>query len=260
MKSDNLFDIKFTFLDAVKILLLIVTMFSTWNIVDVMTPDGSWAWVRELAAVGMVEGAFLGFEAATANAKSKRQVKFATIGFFCSLVVITLFAGASGLLEFGGPVLLAQSAANAFGIAWTGQDVVTVVALAVLVVWIGALAALYRIYSLADPDAQVEIARIDAMGDVAKEEVNALRDALTEAKPIVAASRAMVKIQSEYGAELGQARTEELLGQVKTKLNTRYGIPSAPVPSDVSGDAILPYPVSKEANVPLADLDGGPEG
>jgi hypothetical protein len=104
--KDNLFDTKITPLDIVKILLLIVTCFSTFNIIELMTPPGPFAWVRELAAVGIVEGSFLGFEFATKDAKNKTQMQYSTIGFFMSLTVIALFAGVSGLIEFGGPTLL----------------------------------------------------------------------------------------------------------------------------------------------------------
>jgi len=51
MKSDNLFDTKFSFLDFVKIMLLVVTGFSTYNIVDVMTPAGPLDWIRKWAVV-----------------------------------------------------------------------------------------------------------------------------------------------------------------------------------------------------------------
>ena len=91
-KFDNLFDKKVTFLDVIKFLLLVVTLFSTWNIISLITPPSPLAWVRIVAAVGVVEGAFLGFEFATSAAKTRQQTQYATIGFFCSLAVIAIFA------------------------------------------------------------------------------------------------------------------------------------------------------------------------
>ena len=56
--KDNLFDKDFTMLDAVKILLLIVTAFSTWNVVALMTPDTSFAFGTGLITYrGILRGA-----------------------------------------------------------------------------------------------------------------------------------------------------------------------------------------------------------
>ena len=54
IKNDTLFDGNFTWLDGMKIALLVLTMFSTWSIVDLVTPDVPLAFVRELAATGGV--------------------------------------------------------------------------------------------------------------------------------------------------------------------------------------------------------------
>jgi hypothetical protein len=223
MKIDSLFDTKFTFLDAVKILLLIVTAFSTWNVVDIVTPDTGFAFVRELAALGVVEGAFLGFEFATTNAKSKRQSKFATIGFFCSLAVIGLFAGTSGLLEFGGDQLLLSPAGSWLGMAWTVKDWVVVISLFVLVAWLVALASLYRFYTLADPEKNAELER-NAIEELVITESNvALKAALEAVKPTVAAKRALAKIEKDYSQEMTPAQLEEMSSVVNAALAEKYG-------------------------------------
>lgn len=225
---DNLFDKEFTILDAVKILLLVVTAFSTWNVIDLMTPDGSLAFVREFAALGVVEGAFLGFEMATAKAKSRRQTKFATIGFFCSLVVIGVFAGVSGLLEFGGPELLAQTMGEWLGITWLMKDVVMVSSLVVLVVWIVALAALYRLYSLNDPDKRAELDRIALDEEVTEESNKATRIALQKAQPTIASARARAHVKDKYTGEVGLAEMDNLLSRVDARLQENYGVASVP--------------------------------
>lgn len=220
--KDNLFDTKFTFLDAVKILLLIVTAFSTWNVVDLMTPDGSLSFVREVAALGVVEGAFLGFEFATANAKNKRQVNFATWGFFCSLAVIGLFAAGSGLLEFGGEALLSQSAGEWLGLQWMARDVVMVSALIVLVVWIVVLASIYRFYSLADPEKEAELALNLLDEEVTRESNNATKIALEKARPDIASSRAVAHVKSKYKDVLGMEEMADLTRRVATRLKENY--------------------------------------
>jgi len=229
MKKDNLFDQEFTVLDVVKILLLIVTAFSTWNVIDLMTPDGSFAFVREFAALGVVEGAFLGFEMATAKAKSRRQTKFATIGFFCSLVVIGLFAGVSGLLEFGGPELLVQTTGSWLGMTWLARDVVMVSSLVVLVVWIVTLAALYRLYSLNDPDKKAELDRLALDEEVTEESNKATRIALQKAQPTIASARARAHVKDKYTGEIGLGEMENLLGRVDARLQENYGLSSAPL-------------------------------
>ena len=249
MKNDNLFDTQFTFLDVVKILLLIVTMFSTWNVVDIMTPDTSFSFVRELAAVGVVEGAFLGFEMATSKAKSKRQVKFATIGFFCSLAVIGLFAGMSGILEFGGEGLLASSVGVWLGLQWFAKDVVMVAALVVLVAWIVTLAALYRLYSLNDPDKKQELEKIALNEEVTVEANKALKIALDKASPVIASARARASIKKDYAGELNLEELKNLERDISVALNMQYNIP------DVAVDPAIGF-VKKEASVPLAELDG----
>ena len=226
MIFDNLFDKKFTFLDAVKILLLIVTMFSTWNVVDLMTPNTSLAFVRELAAVGVVEGAFLGFEMATAKAKTKRQSDWATTGFFCSLIVIGLFAATSGLLEFGGANLLAQSAGNWLNLAWTVKDAIMVGSLTVLVMWIVALASIYRFYSLNDPDKKAELQRNEITGDVTTESNNALKTALTMAQPVIATFRAMAQVKDDYKTELTPAQINRLQAAMSKQYQAPFESPA----------------------------------
>lgn len=224
-KNDSLFDTEFTWLDAVKILLLVVTMFSTWAVVDIMTPDNSIAFVREIAAVGVVEGAFLGFEKATANAKSRRQVKFATIGFFCSLAVIVLFAFAAGLLEFGGEVLLNQYVGDWLGISWHGLEVVIALSLLVLVSWIGGLASIYRLYSLADPDIEAEMERISIEEDTVKESNKALKTALEKARPVVATHRAAVKVRAQFAGEFSPDELDQVVSDVRSHLAEAYSLP-----------------------------------
>lgn len=222
MKYDNLFDTKFTFLDFVKICLLVVTMFSTWTIVDIVTPDVNFAFVREIAAVLVVEGAFLGFEKATGNAKSKKQVKFATIGFFCSLAVIGVFAALSGVLEFGGVTLLDQPAGDWLGIAWTIRYWVILGALVVLVAWLVGLASIHRLYTLADPDKKAELDRIALDESVTDEANKALEVALEKARPVIASVRAEATIRSKYAGELKQDELERLVVQVRHRLNDQY--------------------------------------
>ncbi|MBI5942892.1 MAG: hypothetical protein HY864_00870 [Chloroflexi bacterium] len=250
--KDNLFDKEFTILDGVKILLLIVTGFSTWNVVDIMTPDTSFAFVREFAALGVVEGAFLGFEMATAKAKSRRQTSFATIGFFCSLVVIGLFAGVSGLLEFGGEELLLQSAGVWMGLAWTARDVVMVSSLVMLVAWIVTLAALYRLYALNDPDKKAELDLIELDEEVTKESNNATKIALEKARPAIASSRALAHVKGKYTDVIGLDEMEKLLARVDGKLQENYGL--APAPAEVMVDPELGF-VKREQTLPLAELD-----
>lgn len=245
---DNLFDKKFTYLDAVKILLLIVTMFSTWNVVDLMTPNTSLAFIREIAAVGVVEGAFIGFEYATAKAKTKRQTDWATVGFFCSLVVIGLFAATSGLLEFGGANLLAQSAGNWLSLAWTVKDVVMVCALAVLVVWIVTLASIYRVYSLNDPDKKAELQKNEIMGDVAIESNNALKSALGMAQPIIAAYRAMAQVKEDYKTELAPEQINGLQSAMNNKYKASFENAEAPTEEPTPSRSI-PQPTPKPAKM-----------
>lgn len=254
-KSDNLFDTTFTFLDAVKLLLLVVTLFSTWNVVDILTPDSSVAFIREIAAVGMVEGAFLGFEAATKNAKSKRQKQFSTIGFFCSLAVIGMFAATSGLLEFGGDILLLAPAGSWLGMDWLVKDWVIVGSLGVLVGWIVALAALYRLYSLNDPDLKAGLDRMEIEETVSTEANEALKLALRDARPVIASHRALAAISLNYSGELKPAEMEKLKQDVQAHLNEKY-LPAAPSnPANPAPGA--PVWVVKEAASPspLPNLD-----
>lgn len=253
--NDNLFDARITFLDVVKVLLLVVTAFSTWNVVDLMTPDGSLSFVREIAAVGVVEGVFLGFEFATAKAKSARQVKLATIGFFCSLAVIGLFAGLSGLLEFGGEALLNQPAGEWLGLAWTARDVVMTSSLAVLVAWIIGLASIYRLYSLADPDKILELSKIRLRGEVSEEANKALKLALNKAKPVIARTRAEASIRADYENELNQEQLEGLAREVSAYLARYYGLAAAPkngaaIPADPEMP-FLPRQESPAAGAPF---------
>lgn len=236
MQKDNLFDTKITPLDVVKILLLIVTMFSTWNIIDMMTPDSSFAFVREFAAVGVVEGAFLGFEYATKDAKNRKQMQISTIGFFCSLLVIVLFAGVSGLVEFGGETLLRQSAGLAMGIQWTVRDMVMVFALLVTVGWIFGLASIYRVYALEDPDKRAELDKNQIDGDMRTKSNQALRDAMTKAAPVISIQRALTEIRAQYSAELTPAQLDALLSDVETHLKANLHNAPSPAPSENLGD------------------------
>jgi hypothetical protein len=220
-KTDNLFDGEFTFLDLIKILLLIVTMFSTANIVTILTPQSSWSWIREAAAVGMVEGAFLGFEYATAKAKSKKQVQLATIGFFCSITVIGLFAATSGLLEFGSQLLLAP-AGNWLNINWTVSSWITVGGLIVFVAWVVGLAVIHRLYKLADPNKKAELDRIEIEEDVTTQSNEALKEALKKSTPVVATARAIAKIEKDYATELTPQRMAQLSSDVKSHLAEHY--------------------------------------
>lgn len=224
MQKDNLFDGKFTFLDAVKIALLIVTGFSTWNVVEIMTPDGSWAWVRQLAALIVVEGAFLGFEYATADAKSKRQVRWATIGFFCSLTVISLFAGLSGLLEFGGVTLMTQHAGDWLGLSWSVGDAVRASSLLTLVVWIAILASIYRIYTLNDPDKRAELLRIENDEFVSKEADTARKNVNGKVANVVAGHRTLADIRSRYTDEMSPEQMKVLLDDVADSLKKNYAV------------------------------------
>lgn len=261
MKSDNLFDTKFTFLDFVKIMLLVVTGFSTFNIVDVFTPDGPLAWVREWAAVLVVEGAFVGFEWATAKAKCRRQIIFATIGFFCSLVVIGLFAGASGLLEFGGKNLIEQPFGTMLGLTLTFGDAISGGALTILVAWILTLASIYRFYSLNDPDAKAEIERNVLYEDMANEDTSALRVAYKRAAPVVASNRALANIQEKYKGELGEAMMGQTLNDVRDTLAEKYqrevDLPATPQEAAPSlgqrMTKVLQDKAERLFNAPLAD-------
>ena len=224
MQKDNLFDGKFTFLDAVKIALLIVTGFSTWNVVGIMTPDGSWAWVRQLAALIVVEGAFVGFEYATADAKSRRQVRWATIGFFCSLTVISLFAGLSGLLEFGGLTLMTQHAGDWLGLSWSVGDAVQASSLLTLVLWIAVLASIYRIYTLNDPGKRAELEGIEIGEQVTTEANAARRLANRDVAPVVAGHRAIAEIRNRYSGEMSAEQMQTLLDDVAESLKKNYAV------------------------------------
>lgn len=246
--KDNLFDTKFTWLDTVKILMLIVTAFSTWSIVDIMTPDVSLAFIREFASVAVVEGAFLGFEFATRDAKNKAQTKKATIGFFASLAVIGLFAAASGLLEFGGPALLSQSAGEFLTMALTIGDAVKMISLAVLVIWFVALASIYRLYSLDDPDKKAELIKIELNGEVSNEANVALRKALEHVKPMVATVRAQAAVKKDYAGELDPAQLATLADEIGIELRTHYGQTSpASIPAQ---ELATPFTFNAEAPAP----------
>ena len=251
-QKDNLFDGKFTFLDAVKIALLIVTGVSTWNVVGIMTPDGPWAWVRQLAALIVVEGAFVGFEYATADAKSRRQVRWATIGFFCSLTVISLFAGLSGLLEFGGLTLMTQHAGDWLGLSWSVGDAVQASSLLTLVLWIAVLASIYRIYTLNDPDKRAQLDDIEIGEDVRKEANNAKRIAHRDVAPVVAGHRAIADVQSRYSDEMNPEQMRKLLEDVANRLQDNYSVrpDTAFVPAPVDpGRGFIPSPVDKTVAV-----------
>lgn len=227
MQKDNLFDGKFTFLDFVKICLLIVTAFSTWNVVDIITPDGGFSFVREIAALLVVEGAFLAFEKATSDAKSKKQMRISTVGFAISLAVIVLFAATSGLLEFGGQTLMNQPAGSFLGLAWTARDVTTVAALMTLVIWIATLAALQRYYNLENPEKKLEISRIEANGKQGEEDITALNHALNKTKGTVAKHRALAAVKKSYTGELTPDELAALIADAEGELATQYGTPIA---------------------------------
>lgn len=254
MQKDNLFDGKFTFLDAVKIALLIVTGFSTWNVVGIMTPDGSWAWVRQLAALIVVEGAFVGFEYATADAKSRRQVRWATIGFFCSLAVISLFAGLSGLLEFGGATIMTQHASDWLGLSWSVGDVVQASSLLTLVLWIAVLASIYRIYTLNDPDKRAELDDIEIGEEVTSEANKARRIAHGNAAPVVASHRAIANIRSLYSGEMSKEQMEQLLSDVADSLKENYSV--RPDTAFVPASAPAAKPSAKEKLSQLINMYG----
>lgn len=238
MDKDNLFDARITPLDVVKTLLLIVTCFSTWNIVDLITPDVALAWVRELAAVGVIEGAFLGFEFATRDAKTRKQMQYATVGFFLSLTVIALFAGVSGLLEFGGVTLLNQSGGEWMGILWTVRDVVMLSALVVTVIWIFGLAGIYRLYSLADPDKVAELAHNQIYGDMKTASNAALAEAMNKARPTITIQRAVAQIRQDYAGELSPAQLESLVREVEGHLRgSVHGAAKPPAIAPVSANA-----------------------
>lgn len=216
--GDNLFDTKITPLDVVKILLLIVTMFSTWNIVDLMTPDSRWAWVREVAAVGVIEGAFLGFEYATKDAKTRGQMRYATVGFFMSLTVISIFLGASGLLEFAGPAVLTQAAGQFLGIDFTVRDWVMTTALLITVSWIFVLASIYRLYALADPDKRAELEKNQINGKMKTDSNKAFAAAMASATPVITIQRALAQIRKDHQEELTPEQLRTVLAEAERHL------------------------------------------
>ncbi len=230
--KDNLFDFKITPLDFVKVALLIVTMFSSYNIADLITPDVPFAFIRELAMVAVVEGAFIGFEYATKDAKTVMQTRYATVGFFCSLAVLILFLGVSGLIEFGGPTLLTQDAGMFLGIAWRVKDWVMLFALVVASAWLFLLAAIYRLYSLADPDKQAELARNQTNGDMQSARNKAFDDAMKQAQPVITIRQALVDIRAQYAGVLGPAELESLMADVEAHLRKNtHGVPPASAPA-----------------------------
>lgn len=229
---DNLFDNKFTSLDLVKIALLVASFFSTWNIVDLITPNVTFAIVRIVAFVTVVEGAFVAFERATRGAKNVSQTRLATIGFFCSLTVITLFLLISGFLEFAGPSLLDTQLGTWAGITWAVRDVVMIFVLVVTAAWVFTLAFIARLFALADPDKQAELQSRQLDGDVQTEANNALRQALDTAKPEIAIQRALLKIDRDYGSELTPSQLAQMKVQVEARLREHYsGKGSTPPPA-----------------------------
>lgn len=239
--KDNLFDRKWTALDVIKIFFLIVSAFSTWNIVDMLTPESGLSFIRQIASVAIVEGVFVGFEYATWNAKNKKQTSTATLGFYLSVAVIGLFAATSGLLEFGGEELLDQPVGAWAGIAWKASDVVTASALAVFVTWLVALASLFRYYELNDPDKQTQLATIELMDGVAMEARAALRDSLSAVSPIVAKARTLATINDQYAGELSPEALQRLTGEVTTRLTDRYATTQQAIPADPNMP-IIPAP------------------
>lgn len=256
-KKDSLFDGQWTWLDTVKVALLIVTMFSTWYVIDLVTPPVSLAFVRELAAVIFVEGAFLAFEKATSGAKSKLQVQYATNGFFASLGVIVVFVLVAGGLEFGGNALLLQPAGDFMGLSMLARDWVMVAVLVVLAAWIGGLGSLFRLYSLADPDKMAELETISLNESVTKEANNALATALEKARPVIATARAVAHVRAAYTDELKPEELEKLVDDVKSHLITHYATPATPAaPASVQVTPDTEW-VVKEAttSLPLGEDD-----
>jgi hypothetical protein len=226
--KDSLFDTEITPLDVVKVLLLVVTSFSTWNIIDVMTPPGPLAWMRELAAVAVVEGAFLGFEFATSKSKNADQMRYATVGFFLSLAVIVLFALVSGFVEFAGEEMLGTTIGNWMGLDWMARDAVMLFALVVFSAWIAGLAGIYRLYAMADPDKKAELIRLQYEGDVVNRANTALKSALEMASPVIAVERAVVDIRNKYGHELSPTDMDAMTKSVREKLEREFNLKSHP--------------------------------
>jgi len=259
--KDNLFDFRITPLDGVKVALLIVTMFSSYNIADLITPDVPFAFVREIAMVLVVEGAFVGFEYATKDAKTVVQTRYATIGFFCSLAVLILFLGVSGLIEFGGPTLLAQDAGMFLGIAWRVKDWVMLFALSVAAAWLFLLAAIYRLYSLADPDKAAELSRNQTYGDMTVAGNKAFDEAMKKSQPVITIRRALAQIRKDFGGDLSPTELETLLVDVETHLRKNtHGVPPAAAPASlppVSLNVARPVrPVSIAPAQPVAAPSG----
>ncbi len=250
-KNDSLFDGKWTWLDTIKVALLIVTAFSTWNIVDLITPDMSLSFVRELAALVVVEGAYLAMEYATSNAKSKKQVDYATKGFFASLFVIVAFALTSGALEFGGDALLLQPAGVFMGLEMLARDWVMVAVLSILAVWIGGLGSIFRLYSLADPEKISELATISLNETVATEANAALTTALEKARPVIATARAVAHVREQYASELKPDELAGLVRDVKAHLDDHYAV------SDLAVDPAVGFvPTAAVSPSPLPEADG----
>jgi|GEM_PF-6098235 len=223
--KDSLFDKNFTWLDVVKIAMLVMTGFSTWYIVDLITPDVPLAFVREFAALVFVEGAFLSFEYATQHAKSQKQVGYATNGYVVSLAVLVSFALLAGVLEFGGDALLLQPAGSFMGLAMLARDWVMLGCVLTLCVWIAILGWIYRLYTLADPDKIYELAEISVNEEVAIESTNAMKLALRKAKPVIAIARAVEKVRQDFEKELSADGLEKLTGDVSGHLAEQYNLP-----------------------------------
>ncbi len=242
-KNDTLFDGNFTWLDGMKIALLVLTMFSTWSIVDLVTPDVPLAFVRELAALIIVEGAFLAFEYATSTAKSKKQVEYATKGFFASLIVIVSFALLSGALEFGGDALLLQSANEFMGLEMLARDWVMVCVVVVVAAWVGVLGTLFRLYSLADPDKKAELEMIAIQETVTTEANKAMETALEKARPVIAMRRAVANVRATYKDDMKPDELEHMVRDVEDHLSVHYQL-STPAPALFQKkESIFPSPL-----------------
>jgi len=222
--KDSLFDKKFTWLDVVKIAMLVMTGFSTWYIVDLITPNVNLAFVREIAALVFVEGAFLGFEKATQDAKSSKQVEYATNGYIVSLAVIVFFALLAGVLEFGGDALLLQSAGTFIGLDMLARDWVMLFCVLVLGTWIATLGWIYRLYALADPDKINELAEIAVNEEVKTESTSAMKAAMRKAKPVIASARASAKVRDNFTNELNADELDKLVGDVENHLAGVYNL------------------------------------
>ena len=243
--KDNLFDKRVTFLDFVKLVLLVASLFSTWHIIDLITPNGPFDFVRILAFVIVVEGSLIGFERATMYAKTALQESLATAGYFGSLAVIGVFMLVSGFLEFSGPALLTTPLGTWVGVSWTVNEVVTIFALVTVVAWVVGLATISRLFALADPDKQAGIQRNKTNGKVQTERNNAFDKAMDIAKGELSIQSALLSIEHDYSSDLTPVQMAEMKRNVEAALRAQYQPvkPSAAAPVTTATSAPLLRPV-----------------